>query len=1102
MGRAGSGKTAGIIREIAGSVAAGVGGSMLIVPEQYSHEAERELAGAAGDGMSLYAEVLSFTGLARRVEAELGSGGRMPLDAGGRLLCMASALEAIYTRLAVYGGARRSPELQSGLLAAVDELKAARATPESLLETAQTEGGALGMKLRDLALILAAYDAAVGAGHTCAADRLTLLLDRLPRSVAGRGARIYIDGFTDFTAQESAVVSELMGRCSEMTVCLTVDGLYDGSEVFEISRRTARALLSEASERGIETRVEFADAASGDAIGLFTEHMFDFGSMPEAANGGAVSLYYADGVTAECEFAASRCVRLAEDGCRWRDIAVAARSFEDYRPSLEAAFARYGVPLFTARKADILQKPLPSLIASAYEIPAGGWECGEVFSYLRTGFAGLTMTECDTLENYCLMWGVGAPGWLSPSDWRMHPGGYGLPYDDKAEERLAEINGLRRRASAPLVALANAAAGAGTAAGQARALADFLEGLGLAEALAARADELEAAGRPQAASELARLWDITAGALGQFTQIMGDAPMDAADFSRLFLLTLSQYDVGVIPVSLDMVSAGDMDRMRRRRIRHLIVLGASDERLPRADADSGVFTPDERRELTQRGLRLDAGDAELWREWLLIYNCLSLPSDTLCVVSPAWASDGKPARASFVMTRASKLFGIPILHSDPRRVKLAAAGPALELAAASLRGGGDGLSAAAAEYFRRVSPGRLEALERAAAPGRGRLSSESVNGLYGSELRLTASRIDKFSSCRFAYFLNYGLKVKPRRPAEFSPPEFGSFMHYVLQNTAAEVMERGGFRKVGDGELAALTDKYVEQCISDELRSFADRPPRFVYLFRRLTASVRRIVADMADELRHSDFEPLDFELDFSRLGRAFSTPLPDGGKMTLSGMADRVDGWMHNGRLYLRVVDYKTGRKSFSLSDVWYGMGLQMLLYLFTLEKAGPELYGREVSPAGVLYVPARDVVISASADMDDDEIAAKRLSQHRRSGLVLDDAEVLRAMERSDAPTRLPVKWKGGAPTGDSLASAERLGALGRRVDDTLRLLAVEIRRGSIAADPYYKAPADNACLYCDFADACRFADGEGDDRRRYLTKKTNEEVWSALEGGGENG
>lgn len=1099
LGRAGAGKTKRVTDEIRDRALAGETGLTLIVPEQYSHEAERELCRAVGDTLSLHAQALSFTGVCRRVSEELGRSAPV-LDKGGQLLCMALSLSAVGERLRLYGGARRSPELQQQLLAALRELKSGGATPEALENAAAETDGALSAKLGDLALIMGAYDAAVGAGRADPADALTALLERLPRSSFGKNARLYIDGFTDFTAQESALLRALMSRCADMTVCLTADDLSTGSEVFELSRRTARALIRCAKELGIEYDSVTVGGDADDALDCYAENLFTY-TAKCADSAGRVELWRADSAEGECEKAAAKCIELCRShGARWRDIAIAVRGFEEYRPDLEAAFAYYGVPLFTARKADITQKPLPSLLSLAYEIPAGGWEASDVAAYLRTGLAGLTADECDILENYCLTWGCRAAQWLSKRDWHMHPDGYGGKFDGAADARLCAINALRRRVSGPILALQEKSRAAHTALEQAAALYGFMDELKLAGRMAARADELDAAGRNQAAAECERLWELTVSALEQCAEILGGAEMDADTFARLFSLTLSQYDVGVIPVSMDMVTSGDFDRMRRRSIKHLIVLGASDERLPAAEAQGGVFSAEEKRALGELGLNIDAGDAELWREFSLIYNCLSLPSDTLTLVTPAYGSDGGPARPSFVVSRAEKLFGLSIRTADPLEVKSSARGPAMELAGCA--DSGEALSAAAEKYFEERDGDRLARLRAAASMERGRLSGESVRSLYGEELRVSASRADRFASCRFAYFLQFGLKARPRRSAEFAPPEYGTFMHYILQNVASEASALGGFAAVSDAKLRAFTDKYIEQYIADELQGFADKSQRFIYLFRRLGESVRRVVADMAEELRSSDFAPLDFELDLGKIEGVPQIDLPGGGSVRASGIADRVDGWVHGGRLYLRVVDYKTGKKSFSLSDVWYGLGMQMLMYLFTLQKCGEERYGKEIAPAGVLYVPARDPIISADSDMSDEEIAEKRRKSLTRSGLVLSDADVLYAMEKSETPLRLPVKWKDGVPGGDSLADAEQLGTLGRRIEDTLTAMACELRGGSISADPYYKGAQDNACLYCEYADACRFTDGEGGDERRYMPRLPATKIWQYIKEGEPNG
>lgn len=1106
-GRAGTGKTAVLMEQICAAADPRRGGQILLVPEQYSHEAERELCRVCGDGVSLYAEVLSFTGLSRRVADELG-GSRDPLlDQGGRLLCMARALSQIASRLKLFGGAANRAQMQQTLLDTVDELKTACVTPEALEAAAAQCGGYLGEKLSDLSLILAAYDAVAANGHADPSDRLTRLAGQIADSTVVKG-HIYLDGFSDFTRQELLVLRALLVCGAEVTVCLTLDTLDGGSEIFGAERRTARTLLAMAQELDVQREaiaLPAQDVGKAQPLRILEQQLFSYTSQIFEDPAPAISLFRADSAAAECELAAAHALTLVrKTGCRWRDIAVAVRGFDDYRSALERMFAHYGVPLYFAQRTDLMQKPLPALISTAYDILTGGWDGEDVIAYLRTGLAGLTTPEIDLLENYTLLWSVRGTMWTRPAPWRQHPDGYGEPYTDETNVRLAELDRLRREVVRPLLALESAANEATTAAAQAMALADFLETLNLAARLDTLAQQLRADNRAALAAEYEQIWDILVRSLEQFAAILGDTEMDAEGFSRLFLLMLSRYDIGTIPVALDRVTAGDFDRMRRRGIRHLIVLGASDDRIPRAGEPTGIFSADERRALLELDLDLGGGrDDDLWREYGLVNSCISLPNETLTVVSPAFDRSGEPVRPSFLMARIAQLFGTPTQAVDLTALKLNAHAPALELAAHCLHGGTDARAVAANAYFREACPETLDTLQKSATQLRGSLSPESVQSLYGKKLRLSASRADRFASCRYAYFLQYGLKAKARQPATFSPPEIGTFFHYVLQHVAGDVNAAGGFSTVTDEALAGITDRYVQQYIHETLNDFQEKTPRFIYLFQRLTHSVQQVVTDMAQELRASDFQPLDFELNFSDPNEIAPVTLSDGETtLTMSGVADRVDGWLHDGRLYLRVIDYKTGKKAFSLSDVWYGMGLQMLLYLFALERTGQARYGHEIVPAGVLYVPARDVLVSAPGDLTDEEIAQKRASAVRRSGLILSDPDVLQAMEHGGTPRYLPVKFnRSGEATGDALANAEQLGALSRHIRETLLELARELRQGSITADPYYRSQQDTACAYCDYLDICHFAAGTDGDHHRVIEKLPATKVWHMLEGGEEH-
>lgn len=1092
MGTAGSGKTSGILEEIRKNALAGEKGQCLIVPEQYSHEAERELCSVCGDDISLYAEVLSFSRLAMRVAQEAGTGGKLSLDKAGRFLCMSLALEQIGSSLRLYTDAKRASEFQFGLFSMIEEFRASGVSPDMLSNAAESCDGRLSQKLLDLSLCLESYNSVLAQGHADPSDRLKRLAETLGESSAYAG-QIYIDGFTDFTGMEMLVIEALIKKGAKITVCLSCDGLDGIDEQFEPSRKAAFALLRLAEKHGAETDTTVVSSESGKSPALLFlgDQLFSYTSEKFNDEDGRITLLRCSGKRAECEAAAARCIELVkESGCRWRDLAIAARGFSDYAAPLEDAFRLYGVPLFTARRESILQKPAVALISTAFDIILGGWDLSDVLEYMKTGLTGLSQEDCDTLENYALLWNIRGSYWHRNAALTMHPDGFAKVLDDKSRDKLVHIDKLRRKLSEPLVRLARRGDEAETATQQAIAFSDFLSDIKLPQTLSDHSRELAESGRVQLASELSQLWDIIVRALEQFAGLLGDTPMTQTEFSRLFLKTLSQYDVSVIPSSPDSVTAGEIDRMRRRHIKHLIILGASDDRIPAVSDNGGLLTGDERDELRTLGVDIGGGSDALPREFSLVYNCVTLPSETVTISYCSSDANGAAARPSFLITRAQALFDIRPRTFDLSDARIYAERPAFLLAAEGVP--------FARSFFSGDLMGEMELAElfaRASAE-RGRLSPPSVDALYGQTKNLSPSQVEAFSNCRLAYFLRYGLRLDEKEQAGFSPPEIGTFLHYVLEKSISEISDTVGFENADEECSRSIADKYTDLYIREKIPDFEDRSQRFKYLFDRMRPSVRRIVCDMVRELSRSAFRPLDFELKFMRDGDLPPVQTEGDDSLRIVGIADRVDGYERDGKLYVRILDYKTGKKKFELSDVWNGMGLQMLIYLFALENEGRERYGKEIVPAGVLYIPAKDSVIGAQSDLDDDRLTKERLKKRKRSGLLLSDEDVIKAMEHGDCFEYIPVDIKkDGSYSADSLASSEQLGELKKFISDKLSCVAAELSGGGIEAEPAYRSESDNACQYCPYLKICRFDDSSG--TRRYLAKIKADEFWSKIGG-----
>ena len=1095
VGRAGSGKSDRVMQAIEKNRSTRP--QLLLVPEHTSHAAEVDLCLACGDTASVNAEVLSFRNLATRVMAQTGGLADFTLDGGGKILTMSLALQELQSKLKVFGRPSQKAAFLQQLVDLTEEFSSYEIVPEQLYAQTESMDGVMGDKLRDLALIYAAYEGKLRSPGRDARGWLQKLRDKLASSGYAAGKDVYVDGFSYFTALEEDILGTLLEQAHSVTVTLL--GERGSSDLFQNALRQRERLLRLAQQKGSKAELLFLEQPSAKTPLSHLETHFFGSQVPWTEPTDAVALYQAGTAYDEAEYVAAQILTLVRTGaCRFRDIAVVARNMDVYGPILENVLARYEVPAYLSRRSDILQKPTLTLLLGALDAVTGGFEYEDMFRYLKTGLSGVTKEECDLLENYVILWQIRGSMWLRDTDWTANPDGYGMELTEERAAKLAEINRIRAKVRAPLLTLWDGMKSNSSAMDKAKTLYIFAQYAGVPEALTAKTESLLANGEVQLADEYAQLWRIFCGVLDQFAEILGSRETDGETFARLLRLVLSQYSVGTIPATLDQVKVSEITRNDRHQVRYLFLLGANDHVLPSVTDNSGLLSREERLALQQREICLsDATFDQLDQELQNIYACLAQPTDRLTVSWPITDLSGGELRPSFVVERLRKLFPAMEEQREDGSYRYAARIPALESAGAHPGG-------AAWRYFegKENYAAALAAMRRAAAMERGKLSPQAVQALYGKEIRMSASRMNQVKTCHFGYFMEYGLKAKERKAAGFEAPEIGTFLHYLLENVTRDVMARGGYGAVEKKDIKKLVDLYVKQYMDTQIDHYHEKSARFRYLFRRLQRSAENMIENVAAELAESDFVPMAFELEFSD-----KSPLPAitiqeaDTTLSVSGKVDRVDGWLHDGKLYLRVVDYKTGKKAFDLSEVRQGLGIQMLLYLFTLQDEGRRYFGQPIEPAGVLYLPARDVILRQNRTVSEEKLQQEFSRELRRSGMVLSAPEVLRAMEHSalEKPCYLPLRVdKEGNVSGISggLASAQQWGKLSRYMDSLLHQIAREMSQGNIDADPFCRTPADSACTYCPFVSACGFEDGRGQDRLRYLKKTEPEEFWQEVD------
>lgn len=1050
-----------ILRMIANDVSARKNNRILLVPELISHDTERRLCAVAGDTCSRYAEVMSFSRLTRRICEWTGCGLQECLDNGGRLVAMAAAARHLHSKLKVYASVETKPEFLAELIDAVDEFKRCCIKPKDLLLASQQTEGAFAQKLEELSLLLECYDAICQQGKRDPRDQLSWGIEQLEDCDFAQNHAFYIDGFPDFTMQNMAVIEHLILHSHHVVISMNCDRPGSSQLAFTKAGDTAAKLLRIAENNGVSVNLKKIDIADRKFTGVFEKLFQGNLSLSESVSESLQTLQ-TQSIHEECVYAVERILSLTQNGNRYRDIAVVCGDMPAYKNAFMMQCQLCGIPAYIAGTDDILEQSVMITVLAALETALGGLETKDTLRYLKSALSPISLEACDRLENYVLLWGIQGKKWAA--NWTMHPEGLQENWTQQNTADLQYLNEVREFALTPILHLAEGFKNATHLSEQIASIYNFLDDIHLQDRLSDLADRMNTSGDNRSAQIMNQLWEILLSALEQLDDILGQTHWENDGFIRLFRLLLSQYDVGTIPPVLDSVLFGPVTAMRCQEEKHLIVLGAMEGKFPGYGTSSGVLSDQERNTLRHLGVPLTGGAAEgLEIEFSEIYGVFCGAGDTITVSCVS-------GQSSYVFRRLSQMCGGDTLPDD---VLGAASVNPMEAAAYLCRCGNDkdAVYLGITDYYQL-------ALKRC-QHDLGEVSQKGISGLYGRKLNLSASQIDKQADCRLAYFLKYGLRAKEQKPVSVDPAEFGTYVHAVLENTAREICARGGFKAVSLEQTMEIAEKFSKEYVQAHFNQLDSQ--RIAYLFQRNDRELLMIVEELWKEFQQSSFKPVDFEVAFGNQAQMDAIQIPNSAMdAQLRGFVDRVDAWQEDGRNYFRVVDYKTGKKDFDYCDVFNGLGLQMLLYLFALEQGGEAILGSNPVPAGVQYFPARVPVLSAEGNLSDEEAEAERESQWKRKGLILEDDDILFAMENTDSPKRLSCKRrKDGSVTGD-IASREQFKLLNRYVFHVLAKMVEDIASGNVTPNPYTRGNSHNACRFCPYGAVCHAATVE--DRRNY--------------------
>ncbi|MFT8871732.1 MAG: helicase-exonuclease AddAB subunit AddB [Sporolactobacillus sp.] len=1142
LGRSGSGKTAFFLKEIRGRLEKDPSGPPLIyiVPEHMTFAMEYALATTPGLQGLTRLNVYSLPRLALRVLQQEGGASRIHLNEAGIAMVLRRIVARRSRQLRVFAQVSNQTGFFQLLADTLTEFKRYCLTPEQLGEQAQSLAATGGdrrltaEKLHDLRLIYADFLAALAEKYVDGDDYLRLASEKMAGSDLFSEADVWIDGFQTMAPEEQLVVSSLYESAAHVAIAVGCDRVYDRPpEVLSYFYHPARlylALRARAEELGVALEPVMLKTKMMRGVGCALETINrSFGHYPPDPSPlqPGLTVLEAGNRRGEVERAARTIIMLArEKGYRFRDMTVLARRLDDYGDLIDTLFADYGIPVFVDRKKPMYHHPLIECIRSALETFRRNWRYESVFRCVKTDLFLPQGAErraarfaFDRLENVVIAAGInGKKRWTASDSWDE-----AAPGDANAYGNDFSVEQARRAVVAPLAAFEDKLRAAVDIRGQCTAVYRFLVALSVPEKLSELAHAATADARMNDVREHRQAWEAVIELLDQCVEGAGaQAALPIAQFCDVIEAGMERLEFVQVPPAIDQVQVSPLERMRVSDWKAVFLLGANEGIFPAKPTVSGLFSDDDRRLLTENGLALaDGEDAQIAMENEWVYRGLTLASSELYLSYPLADESGETLKVSPIIGFLQQLFpklavervtdDVRLLEAHHQLACIAAPRRAISDLAAQLRDWQRGYPIADLWWdaynwmvghgaWRRLGRHVLSALF---STNEARLRPQTAEALYGKTLIGSVSRLERFCACPFSQFVSYGLRLRERQVYDLAAPDIGEFFHLAICQMTEQLLAKGRFHEeLTSDDCDTLATETVERLSDGLRRHILTSSGRYRYLQRQLTRILSRVIKIMSRQAAHGDFMPIGLELPFGPNKKLppLNFQLGSGQSMQIVGRIDRVDSAETAGRHMLRIIDYKSGNRNLNLSDVYYGLALQMLTYLDVVTTYSEQLTGRPAEPAGVLYFHVQNPLLTmneppAAADIDEQLMKAFKMK-----GLLLEDADALLLHDHAARASRSLVApfgftKAGGLYKGSSVVSAQQLAALTAHTRGVMKQAGQAIAAGTIDISPYRTGQLQ-ACTYCPYRSVCQFDQSQRGNQYRQLARMPDGEVLKRIE------
>ena len=1108
FGPSGSGKSHRIYEEIMQRAAQEPGRNFLIiVPDQFTMQTQKELVMRSDRGGILNIDVLSFGRLSHRILEEVGTKEMPVLDDTGKSLVLQKIAADLKEQLPAMGSLLHKQGYIHEVKSAISEFMQYGISTQDMdkLIASAEKRGALAMKLRDLKTLYRGFQDYIRDHFITTEETLDVLRRSLVKSKILPDSVVVFDGFTGFTPIQNRLIQELMRVCEETIVAVTIgeeEDPYqmDGEQkLFHLSKKTVADLVKLAAEAEV-TRGEDVFVKGGPnrfteapALCYLEQNLFRYQYEPYTEKQCEIRMFEALSPREEVHQTALYIRKLIrEEGLTYRDIAVVIGDLEGYASYVETEFGQLEIPCFLDRTRGIVLNPMIEYIKSVLQLYIRDFSYDTVFHFLRSGMADISREEIDELENYVIR--TGARGYRTYSrlftrKTEEMQQGSGQEDTERAEETMERLNRIRQQ-FADTVEILHMAPRA-KAGEYVDHLYDFLEQNQVQQKLLNYQQRFEQEGDLAKAREYAQIYRLVMDLLDQIYELLGEEEISLQEFADILEAGFGEITVGTIPQNVDRIVVGDMERTRLKQVKVLFFLGVNDGNIPKNASKGGIISDMDREFLIESGTEMAPSPRQqMYIQRLYLYLNMTKPSERLYLSYAKVNSDGKGIRPSYLIDTVRKLFPQLAVEYPQNRSRLE-----------QIEGRQEG-ARYLAEELREYADGTLREEERqdfylmyrayeADPEGRDRLTAAAfrrykesglsrivARALYGRQLENSVSRLETYAACACRHFLQYGLSLQEREEFGFEVSDMGNVYHAVLENFAGKLAESG--RTWWD-----FDENFATQAIKEAVEGYAATygetvlysSARNEYAITRMSRILTRTVLTLQQHLKQGSFQPDDYELSF-RFAEdldSIHVDLSEEEKMHLQGRIDRIDVSEDAEHVYVKVIDYKSGNKKFDLAALYYGLQLQLVVYMnAAMELESRKHPDKEIVPAALLYYHIDDPTIETPVELTQEQINEEILTKLRMNGVVNSDPAVVERLDRflQDKSKVIPVEKKkdGSFSARSGILSREELHVVSAYVDTKIRQIGREILDGKIAANPYEKGN-EEACTYCAYKKVCGF-------------------------------